>query len=195
MNILSECKTILTYAGLTETKQIQIGGKMINRTIIRIAMICLLFTAVVVEFSVCLKGRHKSVDNILLPLHLGLSCLATLLIYVRLMIKADKIHQLIGYVENVVTKRNLTWFFVCLWRNRLECDGNRWSLDGKTAVLGRKQWKWDYIGMNGTNSMRFFNEENGRICGNLWHFLNLSKKMSVNSYMGIFRSKMMWVSQ
>lgn len=111
MNILSECKTILTYAGLTETKHIEIAGRMINRTLIRMTMICLLFTALVIEFIVCLKGRHKSVDNVLLPLHLGLSCLASLFIYVRLMMKADKIHELIEYLEDVVNKRNFWWIF------------------------------------------------------------------------------------
>lgn len=118
MNILSECKTILTYAGLTEAKHIEIAGKMINRKIIRIAVICLLFIAIVVEFIVCVKGRRQSVDNILLPLHLGLSCLAALGIYIRLMVKTDKIHRLIGYLEDVVNKRKCRFNCDFFWRNR-----------------------------------------------------------------------------
>lgn len=105
MHILSECKSIITYAGLNNAKHIQIGGKMIHRTFIRCAVVSLLTLATIIEITVCVKGR-KSVDQILLPLHLGLSSTASLIIYIRLMSKSESINELIDYLEEIVNKRN-----------------------------------------------------------------------------------------
>lgn len=115
MQILSECKSIITYAGLNNAKHIQIGGKMIHRTFIRCAVVSLLTLATIIEITVCIKGR-KSVDQILLPLHLGLSSTASLIIYIRLMSKSESINELIEYLEQIVNKRNNFFSFLLCGR-------------------------------------------------------------------------------
>lgn len=112
MNILSECKTMLAYAGLNKGQFVNIAGLNIHRTTIRICIILLLLSAILTEGSVCVKGfRHHSGDTVLLPLHLGLSCLAALFIYIRLMMKTEQIDQLISYLDDLVKKRNDFWFW------------------------------------------------------------------------------------
>lgn len=103
---------MLAYAGLNKGQFVNIAGLNIHRTTIRICIILLLLSAILTEGSVCVKGfRHHSGDTVLLPLHLGLSCLAALFIYIRLMMKTEQIDQLISYLDDLVKKRNDFWFW------------------------------------------------------------------------------------
>lgn len=124
MKILKNCKILLSCIGLTKELDISIGVKFkVPRAIFRCFTIVVLVLGTFFEILLCVKFRESGIYAVLFPLHITITILSMLLIYVGLLWRTNEIVELFDYLEHVVIQRkflHLLKFFPLLsfqyWR-------------------------------------------------------------------------------
>lgn len=113
MKILTNCKTLLSCIGLTNELTISIGVKYkIPRVLLRCFTIVVLVLGTIFEILLCVKYKESGIYAVLFPLHITITILSMLLIYVGLLWRTSEIVELIDYMEMVVNQRK---FLIFLW--------------------------------------------------------------------------------
>lgn len=119
MEILTESKRILAYAGLGIDAYVQIGNKTIPRALIRYFIIFILVLAISLHMILCLNNYTKGLIVISVPIGASLTCLSIILIYIDLVLTTEHILQLFNYLQDVINKSR-----VFLWSEIVLCSPN-----------------------------------------------------------------------
>lgn len=113
MEILSESKRILSYAGLGKSAHILIGNKVIPRIVIRGIILFTLGLAILLHVFLCIKDYKHGLTAISVPLGATLTCLSIILIYGSLISKTEQIIRLFNYLHQVIRKSMIFCVGVC----------------------------------------------------------------------------------
>lgn len=102
MQILQSCKSSLAYIGLTNDQSVHIFGLNLSRWFIRSFIIFGHLLVICLEFTICFGTRSSDYTSMLFSLHVGVSFISVLLIYINLMVKTDEIVKLMEYLWEVI---------------------------------------------------------------------------------------------
>lgn len=106
MKILTNCKILLSCIGLANELSISIGVKYkVPRALLRCFTIIILVLGTFFEILLCVKYREGGIYAVLFPLHITITILSMLLIYIGLLWRTNEIVELIDYLEIVVNRR------------------------------------------------------------------------------------------
>lgn len=106
MSILEEAKIILTNCGLGCESIVQIAGRKIPRSVVRLSIICCVAGTVIMEGVLCVNGYDNGFAVTLYSFSILLTFLSGALIYSSLILKSHKIIELFNYLENVIHGSN-----------------------------------------------------------------------------------------
>lgn len=120
MEILSTSKKCLRYVGLGGERHFSIANVRVSRTTVRCLILGCQLSYGTIFVGMVIKDRHLGLQQILFPLHLIFLTTIKISIYSVLMVKSDRIAQLVGYLQKVVNKSRsiefssfpstITWF-------------------------------------------------------------------------------------
>lgn len=106
MNLLFECKAILTLLGCGTENYFRIKNHQIPRIFARFFIIAALASCMLLASEYARKNIHREISVILLPLAVAVTYFLQVLIYISITMKNQRIFELISYLEYVVNKRN-----------------------------------------------------------------------------------------
>lgn len=115
MKIFKKSELFLAIIGLGTEPSVQIAGKNIPRTFLRLAMSFLIPLAIVMQCILCIKYYSQGIIACLWPLCTILSFLATSTVYICFVLKTEQIHQLFSYLESLINKSNASLFYLYYW--------------------------------------------------------------------------------
>lgn len=119
MKILESCETSLAYIGLTSNESIQIFGINLSRWFIRSFIVFGHILVICLEFTICAGTRLTDYKSMLFSLHVGVSFVSVLLIYINLMAKTDEIVELMEYLREVIDMSKCYMYSeVCFYRRK-----------------------------------------------------------------------------
>lgn len=124
MQILTECKRSLSYAGLGIDKTINIGGMKIPRILVRAWLSLVIFSLGISEVIIGIHYYPIDLQLFLYPLGCLLFFVVKISMYMALISKTDVIAELIEYLQSVVTQRNVSrvfgWWSIWLKKEGIE---------------------------------------------------------------------------
>lgn len=105
METLQSFREILECNGLTDKAYVLVMRCRIPCVFIRLYFICILMVDSILQFCACVKMYQSNIHAALLSLHVALSTLSGVAIYVNLIIKIGEILELIDYLMDIFDKR------------------------------------------------------------------------------------------
>lgn len=102
MKIFKEIELILANTGLSNDQFVEINGKIISRSTVRVFLFSMPTLCSIVEGIICVKGLGDGVPSILYALCMLLTFLSGSLIYSSLMFKSSKIVETFLYLESAI---------------------------------------------------------------------------------------------
>lgn len=110
MKIFKKSEIVLTYAGFGSSKFVQIIGIKVHRSLLRFIIAVSLLSAIFLELVCCINGYAKGYLTILWPLCILFTILSTIIIYIGLLCKRDKILEMFDSLEDVLNKSNVLFY-------------------------------------------------------------------------------------
>lgn len=137
METLQASRQLLEYVGLTNDAYVVITQWKIPRELIRFYFICILIMDSILQFLACEKMYASNIHASLLSLHVALSTLSGVAIYVNLVIKTNEILELFDYLKAIFDKRNfpVTFHLLCKIINIFKATLISWHKIVKTKRL------------------------------------------------------------
>lgn len=123
MQILTECKLVMSYAGLGPAEK---AKSNISRFVPRIILSSTLMLHIWIQWHHLIQYKAHGVQAILFPIHCILIFVMKLATYIVFIAKAGKIAELIEYLELVVNERKC-------FRTKM-CDSVLQILNGLISV-------------------------------------------------------------
>lgn len=108
MKILAQSLKIVSFAGLANVKHVQIGGKGIPQILVRVVIFGTLVLCIILQVFVCIHRYASGLTDALLPLGISMTFTAMTLTHLTLAWKADKIAQLMAFLQHVVQQSKIT---------------------------------------------------------------------------------------
>lgn len=110
--ILGASKTCLLIVGLSSDKFVPIGGYNVPRSLVRFIVVLGQLSFAAMQIIILIRNLKLGLYAILFPVHVILLFFMKVSIYVVLMIKTDRITELIDYMQDVIDKSRFRGF-VC----------------------------------------------------------------------------------
>lgn len=110
MCIFKDTKTILINCGLGTDQLVQVAGKRIPRSLIRLSVFSFPLIVCVIEIILCINGYADGFAQMLYSFSILLTYSSGVLIYATLTAKSNKIIELFNYLADVVQKSDPTIF-------------------------------------------------------------------------------------
>lgn len=106
MQIFGETEIILSKCGLGQEQYVEIAGKKIPRSFIRLYILAFPVLCCVMELIICINGYANGFSTILHAFVMLLTFSSGALIYSSLAMKSNKIVEMFRYLKSVVETSN-----------------------------------------------------------------------------------------
>lgn len=112
MKIFKKSETVLTYAGFGSSEFVQIIGINVPRPLLRFIIASSLLLAIFLELVCCINGYAEGYLTIMWRLCILFTILSTIIIYIGLLCKRNKILEMFNSLEEVLARSNVLFYSI-----------------------------------------------------------------------------------